>query len=192
MTDGPVVVQRVLSPTQAATRGRILAAVVDLARAGGYDGFGMRELAGAAGVSPATLYQYYGSKDQVLVDALADMGERTSRAVGRRREADSGPLAERLVGAFTKVVRAYEREPRLYQAMLRAYVAGSGATAAPHAPWSGRSWLDHVVDDDAPDREVLVELLEYQVLASMISLMTGTAPAEVLARFARATVRLCP
>lgn len=191
MTDGPVVVQRVLSPAQAATRARILDAVVDLARAGGYDGFGMRELAAAAGVSPATLYQYYGSKDQVLVDALAYLGARTSQAVGRR-PSDTGPLDRRLVTAFTKVVRAYEREPLLYQAMFRAYVGGGGAPSAVAPPWSGQSWLDRVVDDDAADREVLVELLEYQVLASMISLMTGTDPDHALARFERAAARLCP
>jgi AcrR family transcriptional regulator len=178
-----------LSPTQAATRARILDAVVDLATRGGYDGFGMRELAATAGVSPATLYLYYRSKDDVLVDALVETGARTTEAVGRR---DDRPLDQRLVAAFTGVVRAYERVPLRYQAMFRAYVGRTPTTGAPGGgPWSGRSWLDRIVDEGRADREVLVELLEYQVLASFISLMTGTAPAEVLARFRRAVTHLC-
>jgi AcrR family transcriptional regulator len=186
----PVVVRRVLSPTQAATRARIIDAVVELATASGYDGFGMRELATAAGVSPATLYQYYGSKDQVLVDALVESGVRTTEAVGRQRASDRRPLDVRVVSAFTKVVRAYERVPLLYDAMFRAYV-GRGATTAGDSPFSGRSWLDRAVTEDVPDRDVLVEILEHQVLASLIALMTGTSPAEVLARFRRAVEHLC-
>lgn len=190
-TDGSVVVQRVLSPTQAATRARIIEAVVQLATSAGYDGFGMRELAAAAGVSPATLYQYYGSKDQVLVDALVESGVRSSEAVGRQRRTDERPLDVRVTSSFAKVVQAYERRPLLYDAMFRAYV-GRGAAPGEESTWSGRSWLDRAVTDDVADRDVLVEVLEHQVLASFVSMMTGTAPDEVLARFDRAVRRLCP
>jgi TetR/AcrR family transcriptional regulator, cholesterol catabolism regulator len=182
---------RQLSRTQAATRGRILDAAVALATAHGYDGFGMRELAAAAGVSPATLYQYHRSKDAVLVDALVESGLRTSEAVGRRRPADARPLDVRIVAAFAKVVRTYERVPLLYQAMFRAYLAGGATPSSEESPWSGRSWLDQAVGDDVAEREVLVELLEHQVLASLVSLITGTAPREVMARFQRAVEHLC-
>ena len=187
---GGVVVRRLLSPTQAATRTRILDAVVELATEHG-DGFGMRELAAQAGVSPATLYQYYGSKEQVLVDALVESGIRTSEAVGRRRTSDERPLAERLDAAFTKVVRAYERRPLLHRAMFRAYI-GRGPVPEDASPWSGRSWLDQAVGEDVADREVLVETLEWLVLGSLIALLSGTGADEVVDRFRRAVARLCP
>ena len=183
---------RQLSRTQAATRGRILDAAVELATAHGYDGFGTRELAAAAGVSPATLYQYHRSKDAVLVDALVESGLRTSEAVGRRRPADDRPLDVRIVAAFAKVVKTYERVPLLYQAMFRAYLAGRSTPPGEESPWSGRSWLDQAVGHDVADREVVVELLEHQVLASLVSLITGTPPREVMARFERAVGHLCP
>lgn len=183
-----VVARRALSPTQAATRTRILDAVVELATVHGYDGFGMRELAGTAGVSPATLYQYYGSKDQVLVDALAESGVRTSEAVGRQSTSDTRPVDVRIVAAFTKVVRAHQRVPLLYQAMFRAYIAGGGS--GEESPFSGRSWLDQAVSEDVADREVVVEMLENQVLAALISLMTGMDREEVLDRFRRAVEHL--
>ena len=183
-----------LSRTQAATRDRILDAAVDLATRHGYDGLEMRELAAAAGVSPATLYQYYGSKDEVLVGALVESGVRTTEAVGRRSASSDGHLDERLVAAFARVVRAYETRPLLYAAMFRADLAGptSGDAAAGGSPWTGRSWLDQAVDDTVPGRDALVEALEQLVLAGLVSLVTGTAPADVTARFRRSVALLCP
>lgn len=183
----PLVVQRVLSPTQAATRTRIIAAAVELATAGGYDGFGMREVAATAGLSTATVYQYYGSKDHVLVDALVEGGVRSTEAVGRRRQRS---VESRLETAFTKVVRAYEEAPLLYHAMFRAYLGPAGLRTDGESPWSGRSWISEAVGDAVSERTVVVEMLENQVLASMISLMTGTPGVEVIARFRRATRRL--
>ena len=181
-----------LSPTQTATRDRILDAAVELATRHGYDGLEMRELAAAAGVSPATLYQYYGSKDEVLVGALVESGVRTTEAVGRRSAAAGSSLDERLGAAFARVVRAHEQRPLLYAAMFRAYLAGPpgrGADAG-ESPWTGRSWLDEAVDDDVADRDALVEALEQLVLAGLVSLVTGTPPAEVTARFRRGVTLL--
>jgi AcrR family transcriptional regulator len=178
--------QRTLSPTQAATRARVLAATVELAASAGYDGFTMRDVAAAAGVSPATAYLYYGSKDEALVDALVENGMRTSDAVGRHRPGDERPLDTRVVDAFTKVVRAYQRAPLLYRAMFRAYVSRvPGDTPATESPWSGRSWLDRAVGDDLPDRDIVVEVLQSLVLSSMISLVVGSSASDVLVRFER-------
>jgi TetR/AcrR family transcriptional regulator, cholesterol catabolism regulator len=184
---------RVLSPTQAATRARLLAAAVELATAHGYDGFTMRDVAASAGMSTATAYQYYGSKDQVLVDALVDGGSRTSESVGRQGAGDPRPPDARLLDAFIKVVRAYEQAPRLYHAMFVAYLSRvSGGSPEAESPWSGRSWLDRAVGDDVADREVVVELLQSLVLASMISLIVGTPSTDVVTRFRQAIHLILP
>lgn len=192
-SEAPLGAERVLSPTQAATRARLLAAAVELATAHGYDGFTMRDVAASAGMSTATAYQYYGSKDHVLVDALFEGGNRTSDSVGRQRAGDPRPLDARLLAAFTKVVRAYEQAPRLYHAMFVAYLSRvSGGSPEAESPWSGRSWLNQAVGDDVADREVVVELLQSQVLASMISLIVGTPSTDVVTRFRRALRLILP
>lgn len=175
-----------LSPTQAATRARVIDAAVRLATERGYDGFTMRDVAAAAGVSPATAYLYYSSKDALLVDALVERGQQTTEAVARRR--DERPLDVRVAAAFAGVVRAYEAAPLLYQAMFRAYV---GRPPAGESPWSGRSWLDQAVDADVGEREALVEALQALVLSSMIALITGSTAADVLARFRRTVAVVC-
>ncbi len=177
-----------LSPTQAATRARLVDAVTGLAGERGYDGFTMRDVATAAGVSPATAYLYYSSKDEALVDALVERGIRTSEAAVRRSR--RGPRAD-TVHAFAKVVRAFEQSPLLYQAMFRAYV-GCGPEPGDDAGsrWSGNSWLQEVVPDDIASRELVVELLQAQVLTAMITLVTGSPPATVLDRFRRAVDHL--
>lgn len=176
-----------LSPTQAATRERMIDATVALATERGYDGFTMRDVAGHADVSPATAYLYYRSKDAVLVDALAERGVQSSEAVGRR----GGTPRARVLGGFGKVVHAYEHTPLLYRAMFRAYVGhAANDTSESESPWSGRSWLDRAIPDDVPDRAVVVEMLQAEVLSAMIALVTGSAPAAVARRFQRAVDHL--
>jgi AcrR family transcriptional regulator len=172
-----------LSPTQAATRARVIDAAVALATERGYDGFTMRDVAGHADISPATAYLYYGSKDAVLVDALLERGVQSSEAAGRR----GGTPRARVLGGFGKVVHAYERAPLLYRAMFRAYVGqAANDVSQAESSWSGRSWLDRAIPDDMPDRAVAVEMLQAQVLAGMIALVTGSAPRDVVERFQRA------
>lgn len=172
-----------LSRTQAATRSRVIDAVVALATERGYDGFTMRDVAGRAEVSTATAYLYYRSKDAALVDALTERGVQSSAAVDRR----GGTAHARVLGGFGKLVHAYEQAPLLYRAMFRAYVGQAANEAVEtESPWSGRSWLDRAVPDDTPRRDVLVEILQAEVLSAMIALVTGTAPGTVEERFRRA------
>jgi AcrR family transcriptional regulator len=176
-----------LSPTQAATRTRMIDAAVALATERGYDGFTMRDVAGHADISPATAYLYYGSKDAVLVDALIERGVQSSEAVGRR----GGTARARVIGGFGKVVHAYEQAPLLYRAMFRAYV-GQAANDVRQAEWSwsGQSWLDRAIPDDMANRAVVVEMLQAEVLSAMIALVTGTPPRRVVERFHRAVDHL--
>jgi len=53
-----------------ATRNAILAAAVDKFAEAGYDGVGVREIAGAAGVTAMLVNRYFGSKEQLFVEAV--------------------------------------------------------------------------------------------------------------------------
>src|SRR6476659_10063833 len=64
--------------TAAATRGAILeSAVRNFARAG-YDGVGVREIAQGAGVTAMMVNRYFGSKEQLFAEAIAETMEKTS------------------------------------------------------------------------------------------------------------------
>ncbi|MGH9050199.1 MAG: helix-turn-helix domain-containing protein, partial [Acidimicrobiia bacterium] len=83
MTRAEVVV-RPLSATQAATRHKLIDAAIALAADGGYEAVGMRQVAARAGVSAPTAYQYFSSKDHLLVDALVELVAETTDAVAAR------------------------------------------------------------------------------------------------------------
>lgn len=55
----------------------MLAAALELAAEEGPAGLNMEAIARRAGVSKETLYRWWGSKSEVLLDALAERGERT-------------------------------------------------------------------------------------------------------------------
>ncbi len=185
-TEPVVLLQRELSPTQAATRRRIIDAVIKLATKSGYEGFGMRDLAAEASVSPASLYQYYGSKDQVLYDALVSSGVRTQEAVASASAKVDASPRDQMVAAFDKLVAMRERRPKLYDAMLRAYMSTGRHHGHGVSPWTGHSWLDEAISADVANRQAVVEMLEYQVLASLFALVMGASSDDTRRRFAQA------
>ena len=61
------------SPCQQERRQRILEAARDQITAVGYDALTMKHLAQAGGVSIKTLYSLYGSKDELMLTAVAGL-----------------------------------------------------------------------------------------------------------------------
>src|SRR5256885_3470589 len=86
---------RIAGVTAAETRERLLRAAADVFAERGYEGTRVADIAAAAGVSNGALYAHFGSKAELLVDAL--------RTHGRRLLADlfaagpDRPVAELLV-----------------------------------------------------------------------------------------------
>ena len=68
-----------LTPNQQATRQALVDTAIELATEGGYDAVSMPEVARLAGMSTAKAYQYIGTKDQLLVEALLSLGQRSTR-----------------------------------------------------------------------------------------------------------------
>lgn len=61
------------SPRQRERQQRILAVVREQITTVGYEATKIRDIAAASGVSPKTLYNLYGSKDELLLAAVAEM-----------------------------------------------------------------------------------------------------------------------
>ena len=182
MTSGAEVVVRPLSATQSATRHRLLDAARALATEGGYEAVGMRSVAARAGVSTPTTYLYFSSKDHVLVDVLVELvGQTTATLSTRPRPGRSA--VERTVATLRHAVQNVEKEPNLYVALTRAYIAGSVAVAHARGALesSTRRWIDLSLGDaDLGDRDAIARILEAVLFANMVGLVTGgRAPEEI-------------
>jgi AcrR family transcriptional regulator len=126
---------RTAGATAAGTRERLLRAAADVFARRGYDGTRVVEIAAAAGLSNGALYAHFGSKGELLVDALRAHGRRlladlvaadparpirdvllqTGRSLRRRREPDDRLMLEALIAArrdedVAGPMRGYVRE----------------------------------------------------------------------------------
>ena len=110
---------RIAGVTAAETRERLLRAAADVFAERGYDGTRVADIAAAAGVSNGAMYAHFGSKAELLVDALRTHGRRLlaeafaadpdrsvtdlllmiGRWLPRRRDASGYLIVEALVAA---------------------------------------------------------------------------------------------
>lgn len=192
---GARAVERSLSATQTATRRRLLDAAQELATEGGYDAVSMRAVAQRAGVSPPTAYQYFASRDHVLVDVLTDLAAGTTAVITARPSRRRDPV-ERTVATLRRVVQRMEEEPGLFVALIRAYVSGAPEVrhAAAAMQSSMRLWIDSALGPTPiADRDAVVSVLEAVLLTGLVSLVIGErAPADIgddLERAARVLVK---
>jgi AcrR family transcriptional regulator len=178
----PQVVVRPLSAAQVATRKRLLDAARDLAREGGYDAVGMRQVAERAGVSAPTAYQHFSSKDHLLVDAMVDRVDTTTDAVRARPSRARSPL-DRTVATLRRVMKRVGEEPNLYVAMTRAYISGVPEVAHARSAMEStmREWIDVALGPaELADRGAVVAILEAVLFAGMVGLVTGSkAPSDI-------------
>ncbi len=111
--------------TKQAKRDEILAAASSLFLAEGYDGASMGKIAAAAGLTPNTLYWYFGDKDELFVavaDAYLDLLLQQHATVAEQ------PLAEQFVWLVENL-----RPVRHLVATVHARVARSSRIAEWHA-----------------------------------------------------------
>ena len=172
MTDSAVIV-RPLSRTQAATRRRLLDAARDLATERGYDGVTVRSVAERAGVSAPTAYQYFTSKDHLLVDVLVDLVGDTTGSLAHR-PVEGGTVADRAAATLRRAVANVERAPDLYVALTRAYLSGGHdvAHARDAMEASTQTWIDLALAGAEIDPD-LSEVVESLLFAHMVGLVTG-------------------
>lgn len=182
MTDRPVLVTRTLSRTKAATRRRLIDAAISLATEGGYDAVGMREVAAEAGLSYATAYQYYSSKDELLVDVLVERNREATEALDQRPPT-AGTPAERVIKVLRNAVRGMERNPLLYSAIIRAYISNVTLAEMPLSELlPRRSWIEIAIGDDIENHDVVLHIIQDAYLAAMVQFTTGRRPADLITR----------
>jgi AcrR family transcriptional regulator len=105
--DAPLPGRRSLRARTAETVERVLEAALDEVRAVGYEELTVRAVASRAGVSPATAYTYFGSKQHLVAELFA-------RCFGAVPDSEvSGGPASRLAAAMRDVADFLAGEPEL-------------------------------------------------------------------------------
>ncbi|ODQ89699.1 TetR family transcriptional regulator [Mycolicibacterium holsaticum] len=108
-------------------RDAILAAVLTIARSGGYEAVRMRAVAERAGMAVGSLYRYFPSKTHLLVNALTREFTRIEQMCDWSAD---GIAAERPLTSLTARLHAeWQRDPLLTEAVVRAFVAADASAA---------------------------------------------------------------
>lgn len=134
--------RRLLSGRNAETTAKLLDAAVEQVATSGYDGLTVRNVAKAAGVSPATAYTYFGSKEHLLasvfwsrVSALPAQDVPRGASVAQRVEAALVPVAmlvadePELAAGVTTALLAHDPDVKQLREQIGA-VFGDRITAA--------------------------------------------------------------
>ena len=178
------------SAAQRDRRKRILDATVALASKGGFDAVQMRAVAEQADVALGTLYRYFPSKIHLLVSALARQFEETEATLGRKPIPGETP-ADRVSWVLSRATRSMQKEPRLTEALTRAFmfadstvageihVVGLRLTTMLNRALQG---TDYVEGAEPTEREIAVARVISDVwLSALVSWVTGRSTADEVA-----------
>jgi AcrR family transcriptional regulator len=113
--------RRRLTPKQVVVVGRLVEAAADEARQRGYEGTTVRSAAKRAGLSPATAYTYFASKDHLLAEVLW----RGLDAVTRPEHAHGSSPLERVAGEL-EVLGLFMADDPVLAAACTTALLGSG------------------------------------------------------------------
>ncbi|HEX6327719.1 MAG TPA: TetR family transcriptional regulator [Jiangellaceae bacterium] len=104
-------------PGRQDTRGGIVAAALEVFAERGYDGASIRQIAASAGVDPALVHHYFGTKEQLFL-AVVQPPVNPADLVPRIVAGDPAKLGERLVTTFISMFESPVTAPA-FEALLR-------------------------------------------------------------------------
>ncbi len=176
-----------------------------LAEKGGFEGVRLRDVAEASGVSLGTLYKYFRSKEDILLFAVNEEGERLE-AVIAGRPPKGVEASERLAELFGRATRGLTRRPNFARAALRSIASGDATMAAQQASFHLRTsrMVVATLRGEAPDaskplsepvgsasEQQIALVLEHVWFASLLGWASGLHPAgQVSERMASTAVLL--
>ena len=117
-----------LTQNQAARRGRVIRAAMELAAEGGYDAVQMRDVAARAEVALGTIYRYFSSKDHLLAACQVEWASEVQRRLQTRSLRGDTP-ADRVTEIVARAYRTLEKAPKLTAALLTAISSPDPAVA---------------------------------------------------------------
>ncbi|QLY32644.1 TetR/AcrR family transcriptional regulator [Nocardia huaxiensis] len=184
-----------LSDSQRERRQRLLTAARDLAATGGYAAVTMHAVADSAQLARATVYRYFGSKDQLLTAVGAEWAREVT-AAWESHDVPGRP-AERVATLLTEIIDRTAAELPLCSAVVSAIISGDptaeGERRGLYGLWMGR--FDEILEEAvaAEDRAEIDYLLGQLLLAAFTSMcMLGQSPEQVRNMMVGAAHRLLP
>lgn len=179
--------RRRLTPKQAAVVERLVEAAAGEARRAGYEGTTVRSAAKRAGLSPATAYTYFASKDHLLAEVLWRCLVARPRPVHR----PGAPALERLAAELDVLGRFMAEDPTLAAACTTALL-GSGPEVRAVRVRFGAEVRTRLAEALGPaaDAEVVGALELAYSGAMLLAGMGHLAFAEVPARLSALAARL--
>ncbi len=185
-----------LTPKQEARRQRVIEAAAKLASEGGYEAVQMRDVATRADVALGTVYRYFSSKDQLLVECLWQVAHQLQTDLGGRPPKGQ-TTADRVVEVVRRATRALEADPQVASALVTALAslssedpAGLESAQAVYAIVSDMFTEAMDGGTDLPDREAIIRTLGHVWLASLITWVRGWSTRNDMWRDLEAAVRL--
>jgi AcrR family transcriptional regulator len=185
----------VLTPKQEARRTSVIQAALQLASEGGYEAVQMRDVATRAGVAMGTVYRYFSSKDQLLVECLGEVAGELQAGL-RRQPARGATTADRVVDVLRRAIRALERDPNVASALVTGLASLSSEDPAglesAQAVYGVVSDIltDAMSDGEHPEREAVIRTLGHVWLACLITWVRGWSDRNHMWRDLEAAVRL--
>ena len=177
---------------------RIIETAIELAEQNGYAAVRLRDIATKAGVALGTVYNRFGSKEEILVAVMAAEGQRLFETIGGPVKGSSA--RERAEAFFVHATQAFLARPNLARAVLRSLVGGSDiAVEVLGLQKHTTALLMSAIEGDEPvgDAEELravATVLQQVWFASLIGWTGGLydGEEEIVAQVRRAVVRLLP
>jgi AcrR family transcriptional regulator len=175
VTSARVVTRRVLRADAAATRQRIIETAVDLARSQPMADLTMRDIARAAGVSAATAYTYFSSKEHVFAEAYLDGVEQLTESV-RTHPPAGATAADRVSAVLRRAVRGAAATGDVVQATAIA-LASSDPAVAPLRPLADDAFAEWFAialqDAEIADHDEVMKLLQLTMFAAFVAVAHG-------------------
>ncbi len=161
-----------LDKQMAERRARIVAAAQAIIGERGYTAITMRDLARVSRVTVPTLYNLIGSKDEVVIAAVAD---RTERYVERLAPLAGLAPAERVLAIVDAVVEEFLSAPLYYRAMLgMIYASPAAASLRAQTSREVQQPLEHALAELAAKGE-LAAWADPRALANQIEALAQVA-----------------
>jgi AcrR family transcriptional regulator len=151
-----------------------------------------------AGMSTAKAYQHIGTKDQLLVEALLSLGQRSTEDVERHQNTGDTP-AKRLRWEVGRIMKAVAERPLLYRALYRAYVTNGPAFEGDNAIVLGphqAAWISKALTGGATagytkkDLEAAARIFSCMIQGGIVSVAAGRSISEITAVLDEAIDRL--
>lgn len=180
-----------LERSMKARRERVIEAVLELARSGGYDAVQIRAVSEQSDVATDTIYRYFGSRDALISTALIDWLDHDAlESAPNWFEGDTA--AEKLLAACRHSWTVWEHSPNLLETFVRVTLAEGSSADGPAARARGIMMPlvgDILRDIDAEYCDDLLMMLEHFTYSAMSSVVQDRLAIEDVFPLLERTVR---